>query len=286
LSRSPTSAATIFGGLSLAAVAVGCLVTQASGLPAGVWIRNPASWLVGAIAAALIVRFAGRRVTFGFLAAAPIGLAASLAGAGQLGVHRWLDLGPLHINAAQVLLPPAIVALAVPARGPVRAVIAVTVMLLLVVQPDASQTTAFGGALFALLGASQLSRPKRVGATVAVGVAVAASWLRPDPLGPVPEVEEIMRLAWELSPLAAVAAWAALLAALCAFALFPTAGTRGGPRALGAYALLTALTPLLGPFPVPLVGMAMSPIIGLWLGAALLAAQARRASLSTNIPAA
>lgn len=286
MSRTPRSAVTIFAGLSLAAVAVGCFVAAASGVSMGVWVRNPASWVGGALAGALILRFAGPRTTFGFLVAAPLGLALSLAGAGQLGVHRWLDLGPLHVNAAQVLLPPAIVALAVPALGRGRVWIAAVILLLLAAQPDASQATAFGGALFALLGQSQLSRPARIAAMVAVGLAMAASWLRPDPLGPVPEVEEILRLAWELSPMAAVAAWATLLAAVAAFALFPTRGTQGGPRALGAYAVLTALMPLFGPFPVPLTGMAMSPVVGLWLGAGLLAAQARRVDLSESTPAA
>ena len=270
----------LFGLTSLAAVAIGCGVAASSGVPLGVWARNPATWLVGALLAAMLVVTAGRRTAFGFLAVAPLGLAATFLGAGQLGVHRWLDLGPLHMNAAQILLPSAIVALAVPTLGRVRSIIAVVILALLLAQPDASQATAFGGALFGLIGTSQLSRPWRVAAMVAVGAAVAASWLQHDPLQPVPEVEEIMRLAYGLSPVAAAAACIALLAAACSFALFPTAGARGGPRALGAYALLSALMPLIGPFPVPLVGMAMSPILGLWLGAGMLAA------ISRNTPAA
>ena len=266
----------MFGVLSLITVAIGCGVAHANGVPVGVWVRNPASWVTGALAGALMLRVAGDRVAVGWLLAAPFGLAASFAGAGQFGVHRWFDIGPLHINAAQVLLPPAIVALALPGRGPARAGIAAVIMALLVAQPDASQATAFGGALFGLIGASALPRRLRVGAMIAVGAAVSVSWMRPDPLQPVPEVEEILRLAWDLSPFAALAAGTALLATVCAFALFPAGRAQGGPRALGAYAVLSALMPLLGPFPVPLVGMAMSPIVGLWLGAGLLAAQARR----------
>ena len=36
-----------------------------------------------------------------------------------------------------------------------------------------------------------------------------------------------------------------------------------------------AVTPLFGAFPVPLVGVGMSPILGAWLGVGLLAATAR-----------
>jgi hypothetical protein len=284
LSGSPARALALFGLLSLVAVAIGCGVAAASGVPAGAWIRNPISWGVGALAAVLILRFSGPRTRLAFLAAAPVGLLATLGNGGQLGVHRWLDLGPLHINAAQVLLPPAIVACGASIGGRAWPWAAAAVMALLVVQPDASQATAFGGALFALIGASRLSRPARAAAMAAVGVAIAASWLRPDPLAPVPEVEEIMRLAWAISPAAAIAACAALLGAVGSFAVFRTPGA--GPRALCAYAVLSAFMPVLGPFPVPLVGMAMSPILGLWLGAGLLAAEARRSAVSANTPAA
>lgn len=272
----------IYGGLSLVALAVGCGVAAASGVPAAVWLRNPIAWTVGAAAASGFAWRAGSRTALVVLALAPLGLAASLLNAGPQGVHRWIDAGPLHLNVAQVLLPAAIVALAGQAR-PWRWLIAALIMALLIAQPDASQATAFGGALFALIGVSTLTRPARVAGMLVSGVAIAASWLRPDPLGPVPEVEEIMRLAAELSPVAAVVAWVALIAAVGSPALMRTPGDGGASRALCAYAVLSALMPLIGPFPVPLVGMAMSPILGLWLGVGLLAARAR---LSTNTPAA
>lgn len=275
----------VFGVASLSAVATGCLVAQASGVPASVWVRNPVSWGVGAAIALLLQHFGGRRVSWAFLAAAPLGLLCSLAGAGQLGVHRWLEFGPLSVNAAQVLLPPAIVACAEPGRA--KAWVAAACMALLIAQPDASQATAFGGALLVLLGSADLQKLPRLGLMTAVVVAVGMSWWRADPLGPVPEVEEIMRLAWALSPLAWAVAWAALLAAAASFVLVPPAARGGGRRPLAAYALLSALTPLLGAYPVPLVGMAMSPIVGLWLGAGMAAAQARRATgLSASTQAA
>lgn len=268
--------------LSLAAMALGCAIAAASDVPAAVWMRNPVAWTIGVLIAATLALRAGPRASSAVLALAPLGLAASLFSAGQQGVHRWIDVGPLHLNVAQVLLPAAIVAFAAQ-RQAWRWLVAATVMALLIVQPDASQSTAFGGALFALIGASALAKPARLAGMAATGVAIAASWLRPDPLGPVPEVEEIMRLAAELSPLAAVAAWVALIAAVGSPALMKTPGDGGASRALCAYAVLSALMPLIGPFPVPLVGMAMSPILGLWLGVGLLAAPSR---LSTNTPAA
>jgi hypothetical protein len=46
--------------------------------------------------------------------------------------------------------------------------------------------------------------------------------------------------------------------------------------ALAVYCAVVSLAPALGAFPVPLVGMGMSAILGFWLGAGALAAAARR----------
>jgi hypothetical protein len=244
----------------------------------GVWLRNPIAWIVGAALAAGLALGAGPRTELAFLVLAPAGLAASFLSTDLQGVHRWIDLGPLHLNAAQVLLPPAIVALA--ARCDVWAgIVGAVVLLLLVLQPDASQATAFGGALAVAIATGGVHRWTKVGALVAIAATVALAWQRPDPLQPVPEVEEILRLAWAVSPAAAVGAGLALAGACVSPGFIRTPAA----WALAAYASLTALAPLVGPFPVPLVGMALSPIIGLWLGVGLLAAQTR---LSASTPAA
>lgn len=266
----------IFAALSLTALAIGCVVAHASGVPMVVWVRNLASWAVGATTAAVLVSFAGQRANFAFLVLAPVGLAASFWAAGLQGVHRWVDVGPLHVNVAQVLLPPAIVAVGDRTLGRTRWWLAAAILLLLVAQPDASQATAFGGALAALIVASPERRGVRTAGVAVVGLAILASWQRPDPLAPVPEVEQIMDLAWRVSPIAAVGAWVALLAACGGLSVVRTPSLRTPAGALGVYALITAAAPLAGAFPFPLVGMGMSPILGLWLGAGLLAARLRR----------
>jgi hypothetical protein len=71
----------------------------------------------------------------------------------------------------------------------------------------------------------------------------------------------------------------AAVALLAATALWPLrmAGsdlprTRVAALALAVYCLASALAPAFGAFPVPLVGMGMSPVLGFWLGAGALAA--------------
>jgi hypothetical protein len=234
-------------------------------------MRNPASWLVGAAAGLALMAWGGRRAGFTFAALALIGLTATFLFPGQEGVHRWADLGPLHVNAAQLLLPPALVAcLQLGRRG---AWIAAALLVLLVAQPDASQATALAGALTVAVVVGQGHRGERAALATVALLAAGSAWLRPDRLAPVPEVEGIMSLASTASPLLAAAAWATTLGANAAFAWAPNARPAG--LALAAYGLLAALAPVVGAFPVPLVGMAMSPIVGLWLGAGMLVASGR-----------
>jgi len=265
-----------FALLSLGAVAAGCAVAAAHGVPAGSWARNLAAWGVGGMAAWATAR-RGSRLS-AFLLIAPLALAATLLNPGQEGVHRWIDVGPVHMNAAALLLPAAVVALATLAGRRWSWPWAAGMLGLLVLQPDASQAAALGAAMIVVLASLRASALVRASGAAATVLAVAAACLRPDPLAPVPEVEGIVALAWTWSPVAAVAA----VALLAATALLPLrlAG-RGRPStpalALAACCGVQALAPAFGAFPVPLVGIGMSPILGFWLGAGALAA-ARRSS--------
>ncbi|HEX6040602.1 hypothetical protein [Longimicrobium sp.] len=265
-----------FALLSLLAVGTGCVIAAAHDVPTGSWARNPVAWLVGALAAwAIAARTGAPRVV---LLMAPVALAGTLLNAPQDGVHRWIDVGPLHVNAAFVLLPAAIVALAVFAERRWSWIAAAVALVLLVVQPDASQATALGAAMLVVLASLRASAAVRAGGAAAVVLAIVGAWMRPDPLAPVPEVEEIIGLAWGWTPAAAIAA----VALLGATALVPLRmATADGPRtrmaamALATYCAVVSLAPVLGAFPVPLVGMGMSAILGFWLGAGALAAAAR-----------
>jgi cell division protein FtsW (lipid II flippase) len=263
-----------FALLSLGAVAAGCAVAAAHSVPAGSWARNLAAWGVGGIAAWVIARRMSRLSAI--LLIAPIALAVTLINPGQEGVHRWIDVGPVHMNAAALLLPAAVVALAALADRRWSWLAAAGMLGLLVLQPDASQAAALGAGMIVVLASLHASALVRAGGAAATVLAVAAACLRPDPLAPVPEVEGIVALAWTWSPVVAAVA----VALLAATALFPLrlAG-RSRPftpaLALAACCGVQALAPALGPFPVPLLGIGMSPILGFWLGAGALAAAHR-----------
>lgn len=271
----------VFGLASLAAVGLGAAVCALSGVSAASWGRNLAAWLVGAVIAAALAA-AGRRIVspgaaLAVAGLAVAGLAASFFNPAQEGVHRWIDAGPLHVNIAMVVLPSLSVVLA--AAEDRRAIwgAAVAALILLVAQPDASQTTTLAAVLILVAAFRAPSRGVKAALILFAGVAAAAAWMRPDPLQPVAEVEEIVGLAFQISPL--IGGLALIL--LAVFTAAPAVLTRADARlklAGGALSLCLAawaVTPLFGAFPVPLVGVGMSPILGAWLGVGLLAAATR-----------
>lgn len=81
--------------------------------------------------------------------------AATLLFPGFSGAHRWLELGPLRLHASPVLAPWALlgVSAALNRRFASATALAVGMLVLHAVQPDAGQGTAF-----ALAAASLLAR--------------------------------------------------------------------------------------------------------------------------------
>lgn len=113
-----------------------------------------------------------------------------------------------------------------------------------------------------------------VGVVAVLGI---IAWARPDPLAGVAEVEGIIGLAWQRAPLVAAVAVTSLAIAVGAPVLSSSRSNRAPARALAAYMAVTAIAPAIGAFPVPLIGMSMSPVIGFWLGIGMLVAQRRQA---------
>ncbi len=275
-----------FGVVSFAAVATGALNCAKSGIPTALWLRNVAAWAVGGLAACGLAVAARPGAAPFALIAAPLGLGASLLAGGQEGVHRWLDLGPVHMNAAMLFLPVALVALA--SQGWQRRwpwVAAFATLALLVAQPDASQATAFGACLALRAGFAPWPRAVQAGVAALASLGAGAAWLRPDPLQPVPEVEGIVGLAWKAAPPIA-GLCVALLAAVAAAPILTARDSQPGLRlaagTLSLCFLLWAAMPIFGAFPVPFVGIGPSPILGASLGVGLLAVLLRRSEFAVD----
>lgn len=259
-----------FAALSLAAVATGVLTMVLTGIPAVRWIPNIAAWLVGGVAAIAIVRTTPRpRIWFAIACAGVLLLAATLAAPGQMDVHRWIAIGPVQVNIAALVLPAVVVALAkLGSAHRAPPILATVLIAILALQPDASQAIALALACLAWLLPART--PSGWAAIGSIGGLAGLSLMQPDPLLPVAEVEQIIGLAGSIH----VALSAVALTALIGLPVLVRRSRPGGAAAmsLAIYMAAIIVAPMFGWFPVPLVGAGMSFVLGLWLGAALLAA--------------
>src|SRR5947208_4219682 len=110
LARRPRSTA-VFGLASFGAVSSGCYVMAAAHTGSAFCVRNLLAWLAGALLAFALsrVRFSPR-FAVGAIAVCVVALVGTLLNAGEMGVHRWINAGPLHINIAALVLPLLLVA--------------------------------------------------------------------------------------------------------------------------------------------------------------------------------
>lgn len=257
-----------FACASLLAIAFGAITMAAHDIPAARWVVSLVGWAIGAVMALGLARIRVTPARLRVLAAAgAMAVVGSLAGPEQSGVHRWIGLGPLTIYAAALALPAtlaAIVRLGLDDRA--SWIVALAIGLALLAQPDVSQSAAF--TIGILIVAFRRNGWRWAIMPCLLAGLTAATALRPDPLQPVAEVEQIISMAWQASPLLAIAMIAVLAGSAATFLL--SARRKNGAWALAAYAAVAMIAPLFGWFPVPLAGSGMSFPIGLWLGAAVL----------------
>ena len=281
--RVPRSAGFLFGWASLGAVASGCFVMVAANTGSAFWLRNVMAWVAGALLAFALsrVRFSPK-FAVGAIVVCLGALACTILDAGEMGVHRWVNAGPLHINVAALILPFLVVALAAaPLNHYARFGSAIFVIILLYLQPDASQASAFAIAVVLLMGFAKSGTLMGRMWIAAIFAFAAATWLRRDSLPSVPEVEGIIGLAWRLSPPLALSALACLTVAVASpLILVPRGPAARVAIAMSSYFTISAIAPCLGTFPVPLVGAGMSSIVGFWVGIGSLSALHRYLSSS------
>ncbi len=262
-----------FAILSLLCVGFGVFITQSLDVPLSLSLRNLVAWVIGLVIAFLIYKFQNIRFNWIYIIIAFIALICSNLGPAQENVQRWIKIGPIVFNVAQLFLPAAIVAFG--ALNPQKwknFALAILMCPLLMLQPDVSQCAAFSLAIIGIAFMSEVSNPVKAIVSIALILFVLITSAIRDSLPPVPEVEGIIKLSFEMSPIFGV---------LCLLLLAITAIEPIGLEhknsnilpsqiALSIYFIIVSLAPLLGAYPVPLMGIGFSSIIGSWLGIGLL----------------
>lgn len=185
------------------------------------------------------------------------------------GVRRWAGPAGAAIHVGQLVAP---LAIGVAARrpGPWSAAGLSALALGFALQPDAAATIAFAAALIALFAFA----PNRWTAAALGAAVLACVWTltHPDALAPVNWVEGMPQTALNLE------LWLGFLVALglclmpMPFVFIAAQGRRRRPLAgaLAAYWVGLIVASLAGPFPTPLVGYGVGPILGYVLSWALL----------------
>jgi len=264
------------------ALIVGALIMCQHDVPSSRWGLN---LIGGVLSAAICALFLARSRTPMSKTAATISaclaagaLAATFAMAGSMGVHRWIEVGPLNIHAGAVCLPLFIVALGVldAFGGKLRwapMLLAMAVATLLLLQPDAAQATAFAAAVFTFLIANKRRALAAWVAAMVIALLAGWTWTQRDPLSPVPYVEGIIGLARQSGPVWVAASIAALAILPLPFFIGPSGSHSVFGRALGVYWCICILAPLFGHLPVPLVGFGLSPIVGYFIALGSLSVQ-------------
>lgn len=261
----------------LPALIVGVLVMRRSGVNPAIWEQQLAAGLT------LMILCLGLRVAprttwrsrpwaWAIVgSAALLLLISSLLHPGVEGVRRWVSLGPLQLHAAFVALPVLIIVLGgIVRRDVLRSATWIlpcalaTAAGVLVLQPDASQANAFAVAVAVVLfQRTPAYRSDWIAAGIVIGCAMLAL-SRPDPLDALPHVEGIVGLA-----ASAGAAW--LISAVLALVLLPIPFIADAAKrrerglesvALAAYFGIVCIASFLEPYPVPLLGYGLSPILG------------------------
>ena len=207
------------------------------------------------------------------------GVSSTLLCPGVEGVQRWLSLGSIHFQPGYILNPFAIFLL-FSAKINKRRVIQFLGLILTFVfylQPDAALATSWN---LVFIGA--LLKDFRNGYTpvfliLTLMILTTKTWTQHDPLIAVPHVEAIFGLIAVAGPfeiMLAIIAGLLLAGPLVASSVFKADDIRPFHVAILIYSVLLFIAPLVGNYPVPVFGAAISPVIG-WY-AALAASCSRR----------
>ena len=200
-----------------------------------------------------------------------IAVACTFFSGGLENVHRWLAVGSFRLYISSIVLPCLIINLGVLLHKksvvfPI--IIAASVTLMLTLQPDASQTSAFAVSIAFLVWTQTKKQLLKYATALCSVCSVIISWIHIDELATVAHVEDILFLAKEMG-----AAWFILGIISLIFLLIPFLFFSNAPAlsaAVGLYYLVILITIFFGNFPVMFMGFGISPVIGYQLALFLL----------------
>ncbi|AGA68238.1 hypothetical protein Desdi_0711 [Desulfitobacterium dichloroeliminans LMG P-21439] len=259
--------------IPLPAIIIGSLAMYMNGVSTIIWSQNIFASLIAVILSDLISR---KTKIIGSIFSIPFVILLLLFAffdLGLEGVHRWVSIGPIRFYIASIVLPILIIGLwKITKRFNwwIPTIITMGVSLLLALQPDASQSTAFIIPMAIILFNKASKSRYRLSVSFLFSLIIILSWLYLDNLPPVPYVEEIVKMVANMGVVWFVFGITSLVILPLPFFLFPPKNAKLPAKCLGLYFAIILISTLFGNFPVPIMGYGTSPIIGYFVAIAWL----------------
>lgn len=275
----------LIGGPS---ILMGALLMKGEGLPPGIYLQNMGLFLIYFFAFSFIQKVVKKGKRFNLFkltdltkdrvrkwsALIVVGvvlvfLMLSFLEAGTEGVNRWLSWGPIKFHISSIVLPVAIISMGQGLDNKLQggmALLALGIGVVLVLQPDAGQLSAYGVAIMLLFYIRLTNKYHAYGFISIMGIMCLLGWYRLDTLEPISYVEGILELSISKGLVWAILASLALLVLPIPFFMNLKNGQESTAKILGAYYTITIMVTFLGDFPVPMMGYGLSPVLGYSIG--------------------
>lgn len=257
---------------AMPSVIIGAIAMNFHGVSRMIYGQNVACLLIAWLVSCFAVSFkqkANKRISLKvFLLISLLIYILTFIDGGIEGVHRWISLGSIRLYASSIIQPIFIIKLGdlFSNKNNILAItITIVTSIILFLQPDASQLTAFVVPMIIIIICKVKARVLRYVLPISLITLVVLSWIFLDGLAPVPYVEEIVQMVSDMGII-----WSIL--GLASLAILPLPFIRLAPRSdkllsigVGLYYIIVIISTWFGNFPVPLMGFGVSPIIGYFI---------------------
>lgn len=265
------AASTLFFLGPILATIMGLIAVRYFEIPSDVFFTNAIGIVVGIPLAMLIIfkwkkRIKKELLIAAFACIALMAICFFFPGINM--VYRWIQLGGVNINVSMIVLPLILYCINQLLRESFvtyALIILCVTGLILSMQPDAGQVSAFGVAALVLFIMNKIPWSIRFGAVVIIALVGFLGWNRVDLLEPVDQVQDVLVMIYDFGPIGYFGLFVVLAAAFYPFAWFAVKGERALSVAFILYLITQLIVTELGNYPVPLLGAGGSAIIGWYL---------------------
>ncbi|MDD2371313.1 MAG: cell division protein [Firmicutes bacterium] len=257
-------------GIIIPAILIGILGMIGNDVPISILLQNLVAMVIFGLMSIVFINKSVRINDEIIMVISLILLFLTLFGNDIDGVNRWIKLGIISMNIAMIVLPITLVAsynLLIKRKILYALIIIVSIAMLLVQQPDASQLMGFSIPVIIILFDKKININSilRNVISLLLILLMILSWIFVDNLSPVSYVEGILGLLNNVSPILLVMGIITLILIPLPFILFPPKEFRRLSICIGLYYSLIMISTIFGNFPIPFMGYGISPIIGYYI---------------------